>query len=144
MYRRTVPVPVPVCFASTANHQRHERWQAFTIKQQRIHRPLPPTSKRFCLLVSLRSPRTMASTAGYHTFDDKVVAAVVPPTPPSSSSVEMKSEDFAALQQLPGNDRCVDCGTKSPDWGSPALGILFCLKCSGVHRYVFCFWFFVW
>lgn len=30
----------------------------------------------------------------------------------------------------------VDCGEGRPDWGSPKLGILFCFKCSGIHRCV--------
>jgi len=67
------------------------------------------------------------TNSGYNTFKQGV---------PADTVAEMKPEVFAALQKLPGNGFCVDCGAKSPDWGSPALGILFCLKCSGVHRYV--------
>jgi hypothetical protein len=52
-----------------------------------------------------------------------------------NSDYEMKVDDFMELQQLPGNDVCVDCGVNThPDWGSPALGILFCFRCSGIHR----------
>ncbi|GAX12714.1 ADP-ribosylation factor GTPase-activating protein 1 [Fistulifera solaris] len=47
---------------------------------------------------------------------------------------QMRPEDFAYLQTLPGNDVCVDCGNHKPDWGSPKLGILFCFDCSGRHR----------
>jgi len=39
-----------------------------------------------------------------------------------------------AVQKVPGNDRCVDCGAPDPDWASINLGILMCLECSGIHR----------
>eukprot|EP00550_Attheya_septentrionalis_P003877 CAMPEP_0198287242 /NCGR_PEP_ID=MMETSP1449-20131203/6132_1 /TAXON_ID=420275 /ORGANISM="Attheya septentrionalis, Strain CCMP2084" /LENGTH=181 /DNA_ID=CAMNT_0043985175 /DNA_START=268 /DNA_END=810 /DNA_ORIENTATION=+ len=52
----------------------------------------------------------------------------------STSNYEMKSEDFEYLQTLPGNRVCVDCGVAKPDWGTPTYGILFCFKCSGMHR----------
>jgi Putative GTPase activating protein for Arf len=52
-----------------------------------------------------------------------------------NSDYEMKINDYHDLLQLPGNQVCVDCGVHTnPDWGSPALGILFCCQCSGVHR----------
>lgn len=52
-----------------------------------------------------------------------------------SSDYEMKVDDYLELQRMPGNDVCADCGIgKQPDWGSPALGILFCFSCSGIHR----------
>jgi ADP-ribosylation factor GTPase-activating protein 1 len=47
---------------------------------------------------------------------------------------EMKAADYAYLQTLPGNDVCIDCDSTQPDWGSPQLGILFCVNCSGLHR----------
>ncbi|KJH50246.1 PH domain protein [Dictyocaulus viviparus] len=43
-------------------------------------------------------------------------------------------EEVLALRQLPGNDRCADCGQTSPDWASLNLGILICIECSGAHR----------
>jgi Putative GTPase activating protein for Arf len=89
----------------------------------------------------------MPLQSGYHTFDNQQqqqltsMAAtsaaahnVNDISSSSSSDYEMKAEDFSALQALDGNLQCVDCRAKNPDWGSPALGILFCFKCSGVHR----------
>ncbi|KAF2456429.1 hypothetical protein BDY21DRAFT_322704 [Lineolata rhizophorae] len=39
-----------------------------------------------------------------------------------------------AIQQTNDNNRCVDCGSPSPQWASPKFGIFMCLTCSGVHR----------
>jgi hypothetical protein len=67
------------------------------------------------------------------------------------SIYEMNVLDYNELLLLPGNRTCVDCGipsntnsstpdttttinSSSPDWGSPNLGILFCFRCSGIHR----------
>lgn len=36
--------------------------------------------------------------------------------------------------QIPGNDRCCDCGHPEPRWASINLGITLCISCSGVHR----------
>jgi ADP-ribosylation factor GTPase-activating protein 1 len=46
----------------------------------------------------------------------------------------MKPEDLAELRSLPGNDRCIDCPKRNPEWASVTLGILICLECSGQHR----------
>jgi Putative GTPase activating protein for Arf len=50
-------------------------------------------------------------------------------------NLQMDPKIFLELQNtIPGNRSCVDCNGKDPDWGSPALGILFCFQCSGKHR----------
>ena len=38
------------------------------------------------------------------------------------------------LRQIAGNDRCVDCQKRNPQWASVSHGIFMCLECSGVHR----------
>jgi hypothetical protein len=53
----------------------------------------------------------------------------------ASPSYELNPKVYAQLLAMPGNQFCVDCGDKNPDWGSPKLGILFCLQCSAKHRY---------
>lgn len=48
--------------------------------------------------------------------------------------VQMSVADQAKIKALPGNDKCVDCGMKNPQWASVSFGTLFCLECSGIHR----------
>jgi len=46
----------------------------------------------------------------------------------------MKSTDREELRALPGNDMCIDCPRRNPEWASVSLGIFLCLECSGLHR----------
>ena len=48
----------------------------------------------------------------------------------------MSPADQAVVKALPGNTQCCDCGMKNPQWASVSFGNVFCLECSGVHRYV--------
>jgi hypothetical protein len=50
--------------------------------------------------------------------------------------VQMSRQDQAVVLALPGNAQCCDCGMKNPQWASVSFGNVFCLECSGVHRYV--------
>ena len=40
----------------------------------------------------------------------------------------------AAMEAVPGNAACADCGAAAPTWASLNLGTLVCIACSGVHR----------
>jgi len=46
----------------------------------------------------------------------------------------MPENDWREVKALPGNDKCVDCGTENPEWASVTHGIVMCLECSGKHR----------
>jgi len=35
---------------------------------------------------------------------------------------------------MEGNKACADCDSPSPKWASANIGILICIKCSGIHR----------
>ena len=50
--------------------------------------------------------------------------------------VQMTPADQAVVKAIPGNTGCSDCGMKNPQWASVSFGNVFCLECSGVHRYV--------
>jgi ADP-ribosylation factor GTPase-activating protein 1 len=39
-----------------------------------------------------------------------------------------------ALQKIPANAACVDCGAPAPQWASPKFGTFICLDCAGIHR----------
>ena len=78
--------------------------------------------------------------------------------------VQMTPHDKAIVMAIPGNATCMDCGKlsnthtmtqslvvislltlslysiagmKNPQWASVSFGTVFCLECSGVHRYDF-------
>ncbi|XP_056169102.1 ADP-ribosylation factor GTPase-activating protein AGD2-like isoform X3 [Syzygium oleosum] len=54
----------------------------------------------------------------------------------SGDMIKLDGHDSVAkiLRSIPGNDLCAECGSPEPDWASLNLGILLCIKCSGVHR----------
>ena len=47
---------------------------------------------------------------------------------------QIETIQLLALQKLPGNTVCVDCGAPSPQWASPKFGTFICLSCAGIHR----------
>lgn len=48
---------------------------------------------------------------------------------------DTKSEKtIDVLRRVSGNDKCADCSAPEPDWASLNLGVLICIKCSGIHR----------
>ena len=54
--------------------------------------------------------------------------------PVHNDSVEFPITARTLLYSLPGNDRCMDCGSLHPQWASVSFGALLCLQCSGTHR----------
>ena len=41
---------------------------------------------------------------------------------------------YKLMRSIPGNDRCMDCGSHHPDWASVSYGALICMNCSARHR----------
>jgi Putative GTPase activating protein for Arf len=57
----------------------------------------------------------------------------------SSSLSSLSSASFPPycrqlLGSIAGNDRCVDCGSRNPEWASVTYGTLLCMRCCGRHR----------
>jgi len=47
---------------------------------------------------------------------------------------DIVAQIFSPFLQEPANKQCADCNARGPTWSSTNLGILICLKCSGIHR----------
>lgn len=67
----------------------------------------------------------LSKKSAYGTIDDNSKSKVI-------------EDQNGILQTLRGinecNSLCADCGAKDPDWASTNLGVLICIKCSGIHR----------
>uniref|UniRef100_T1KWX7 ArfGAP with SH3 domain, ANK repeat and PH domain-containing protein n=1 Tax=Tetranychus urticae TaxID=32264 RepID=T1KWX7_TETUR len=51
------------------------------------------------------------------------------------SLIELRQSVINQVLKLPGNDKCVDCGsTKDATWLSTNFGVVLCIECSGIHR----------
>lgn len=55
-------------------------------------------------------------------------------TSPSSTLHPFPPACFQLIKSLPGNQQCIDCGSKNPDWASVSYGALLCMRCCGRHR----------
>ncbi|KAJ1939759.1 hypothetical protein FBU59_004014 [Linderina macrospora] len=52
----------------------------------------------------------------------------------SDNDNEAQRARIKALRAVAGNESCVDCGRRAPEWAAINLGALMCIECSGVHR----------
>lgn len=52
----------------------------------------------------------------------------------SGEANEALIDELKELMCIPGNESCADCPNRDPTWASVNLGILICMKCSGIHR----------
>ena len=59
-----------------------------------------------------------------------------PPPPPPPTHTHSDYSLGLYFLEVPGNDKCADCSSPRPNWASINLGIMVCIKCSGIHRCV--------
>eukprot|EP01123_Difflugia_compressa_P003584 TRINITY_DN1472_c0_g1_i4.p1 TRINITY_DN1472_c0_g1~~TRINITY_DN1472_c0_g1_i4.p1 ORF type:complete len:806 (-),score=153.72 TRINITY_DN1472_c0_g1_i4:245-2524(-) len=52
----------------------------------------------------------------------------------SKQESRMKIPHNVREQLATKNSRCVDCGKRDPEWAAINMGIMMCIKCSGIHR----------
>jgi Putative GTPase activating protein for Arf len=80
---------------------------------------------------------TLASTATETTaasISNGTTQSVAVATATTVALTEMDPEDWKIISKLPGNNNCIDCNAKYPEWGSVSFGILFCTRCCSGHR----------
>ncbi|XP_055958090.1 arf-GAP with coiled-coil, ANK repeat and PH domain-containing protein 2 isoform X2 [Patella vulgata] len=65
---------------------------------------------------------------------DPASGVSIPNTQSKPSPRPSKAFISQQLLQIPGNDKCCDCGASDPRWASINLGITLCIECSGIHR----------
>lgn len=53
---------------------------------------------------------------------------------PTSKPPVKPKRAYKIILDIPGNDRCADCGAQEPKWASINLGITLCIECAGIHR----------
>ncbi|KAJ2909530.1 hypothetical protein GGI21_001790 [Coemansia aciculifera] len=61
-------------------------------------------------------------------------AATTAAASPLGVDLNVQETRMAKMRVVAGNDRCVDCGKRAPEWAVINLGILVCIDCSGIHR----------
>ena len=68
-------------------------------------------------------------------------SASVPGSSTENPDAQIGDAVEARITAIPGNSVCADCATSDaekfpsqPTWGSTNLGVVFCIRCSGVHR----------
>lgn len=54
--------------------------------------------------------------------------------PGAAMEAALDEEIRQMIRNVPGNQRCADCGALNPEWASLSLGIVMCIECSGIHR----------
>lgn len=113
----------------------------FTLSGAAPHSPpcpvplaLLPPAKPGCAFLSRSPPPSFVPSADAALESDPLTL-----TPPArlgteSATASVVVSPLEELSPLPGNDACADCANRNPDWASINLGVLLCLRCSGLHR----------
>ena len=114
---------------------------------------LPMSSKSIVSTTSARSGRSGYHGKLFRSEKQKVMAAATElemmklheSSSPSSSQSPSKHHHhhhhqrfppacLQLLQSLPGNQKCIDCEQRQPEWASISHGTLHCISCAGRHR----------
>ncbi|CAB3402065.1 unnamed protein product [Caenorhabditis bovis] len=67
-------------------------------------------------------------------IEEQIELALTAQTSQPTTRATGNKNQVQALRQIPGNEKCADCGQPNPDWASLNLGTLICIECSGIHR----------
>ena len=118
------------------DEQRDELAQAFGTDSSAQPQALMPQAK------SIPTGRYRAAGAGAgHLRAAGANAEATASEGPSADGTFIGEQVERRLQVVIGNDVCADCVTSNPaaypalpTWGSTNIGVVFCIRCSGVHR----------
>ena len=143
MYSKLAIVPATVGgrrgLAETSPAMTH--YQLQQLPNSRINGEKPSAGEKYLYARSWWLTRSSSIFASEHyiggvviwNIDSYLVKQGIPTTHTMS---QMSAQDQAIVKAMPGNDKCAECGMKNPQWASVSFGTVFCLECSGVHRYV--------
>ncbi|KAJ2089251.1 hypothetical protein IW138_003571 [Coemansia sp. RSA 986] len=82
--------------------------------------------------ITARSPGSGSSLEIHTTLSSQLATMQLGSS--AGADRDVPATRVAKMRATPGNDRCVDCGRKDPEWAAINLGVLMCIECSGIHR----------
>lgn len=124
--QQIVPAPLPLALVLDAIEKRQRQLLRPNYTSQQIGLPRLPLSS------VLKQGKTAVT---------KKIILKTPQAVPKDLQLPKQATRFVMapyhqnqLRNLPGNDRCCDCGALHPEWASTTLSSLICLQCAGAHR----------
>ncbi|KAJ2747516.1 hypothetical protein GGI20_000505 [Coemansia sp. BCRC 34301] len=89
----------------------------------------PPVARSGSPVTAEGAPQVHVSLSNQRTGLSAATASLLGVADPNVQEMRMAKMRFPV-----GNDRCVDCGKRAPEWAVINLGVLVCIDCSGIHR----------